>query len=1179
MPQWTPEQKNAIEARGGTVLVSAAAGSGKTAVLVERVVDRICDEQSPCDINEMLIVTFTRLAAGEMRERIAAELARRSAKDPSNRRLARQQVLIDQASIGTIDSFCASLVRENFHALGVPADFSTLDDADAAQLKRAACMQALEELYARNPPGLPELRELFGSGRLDLQLEETIIRIDDFIMAYPFPEEWLDDALSSYDMAGGLAGNRWGALAFELLEQNGEDAERILKSCRDLIDGADDALMQGAMPAIESELEYARDFLRLIRNRDWDGAYTLVSGYKYGTLRTAKSECRDAAELVKARREFVKKNIFGSAVKGLLCATEAETREDFQTLRPILELLFDTVRRFEALYGELKARQNQYDFSDIMHLALRLLVERKDGQVVRTAYAEQIAGRYREIMVDEYQDVNEAQELLFRAVSDGEKNLFFVGDVKQSIYGFRQSMPRIFLRRRAAMTPYDGEHYPACITLGRNFRSRRGVTDAVNYVFSRVMSPRAGELDYGPEEALVCSAPYEEESEGPDVSFAIVAEKGQSPACVARMVKEMVASRTPVSRKTETGMVRCPVRYGDICILLRYYSAHVEAYARAFEKEGIPLCAGGDADVLDQPESKVVLSLLRVIDNPIQDIPLLAVLFSPIFGFTPDELALIRSACREGSLYGAVCAAARRGDAHCRAFLQELEEMRDLAAVLTPGELVERLYDRTDYPTIASAGKPDAADHLNVLLDCARAFRQDTGIGGFVRYIGSVIEGGGLRLKASGRENEAVTLMSIHKSKGLEYPVCILAGCEYRMNNRSAQGNVVLHAQYGAGLKMIDLKRLRKFDTVAKAVAGELVRTEGISEGLRLLYVAMTRAREKLILVSELPRPEAEAARCAALIGPDGVVDPAFVTASGKFSDWLLAALLSHPDARLLRDGVPFSVPTGTADSPVRFLSVKAPEAGTEAEEDQMPSDPDFDRKAFLKEVRERAEYVYPYLPLSEVAAKRAASHGEESVIDSAFFASARPSFMNSRGLTPAQRGTATHEYMQFADYARAAENARAEGERLVREGFLAPVQAQAVDYDQIGRFFTSALYERIRRSPRVYREEKFAIEVPAGEYYDLPAGEMAREPIFLQGIVDCAFEEDGGLVIVDYKTDRVRDARTLLEHYSGQMNIYRRAMEQCKGLPVRACILYAFALGMEIPVGRASPDDEREEI
>ncbi len=1168
MPQWTPEQKNAIEARGGTVLVSAAAGSGKTAVLVERVVERICDEHSPCDINEMLIVTFTRLAAGEMRERIAAELARRSAADPSNRRLARQQVLIDQASIGTIDSFCAALVRENFHALGIPADFGTLDDADAAQLKRAACGQALEELYDRNPPGLPELRELFGSGRLDLQLEETIIRIDEFIMAYPFPEEWLDAALSSYDITDGLAGNRWGMLAFELLEQSGEDAVRILESCRELIADADDALVRGAMPAIESELEYAQSFLQLIRGRDWDGAYALVSGYKYGTLRTAKSECRDTAELVKARREFVKKNIFGSTVRGILCATEAETREDFCTLRPILALLFDTVRRFEAIYGELKAQQNQYDFSDIMHLALRLLVEKRDGETVRTAYAAQIASRYREIMVDEYQDVNEAQELLFRAVSDGEKNLFFVGDVKQSIYGFRQSMPRIFIRRRAAMTPYDGEHYPACITLGRNFRSRKGVTDAVNYVFSRVMSQRAGELVYGPEEALVYSAPYAEENPSPDVFFIAVERKGDSPAYIARLIREKLDSGMTVSQKTDGGMIRRPVRCGDICVLLRYYSAHVEEYIQAFEKEGIPLRAGGDDEIFSQPESKVVLSLLRVIDNPIQDIPLLAVLFSPIFGFTPDEAALIRAGHRDGSLYAAVCAAADRGDAHCRAFLKELEEMRDLAAVLTPGELVERLYDRTGYPTIASAGKPDAADNLNVLLDYARSFRRDTGIGGFVRYIDSVAEGGGIRMKAGGRESDAVTLMSVHKSKGLEYPVCILAGCEYRMNNRSAQGNVVLHSRYGAGLKMIDLKRMRKFDTVAKAVAGELVRAEGISEGLRLLYVAMTRAREELILVAEMPRLDAEVTRCAALIGPDGRVDPAFIAGSGRFSDWIVAALLSHPDARLLRDGVPFRVPVGQASSPICFLSGRAPDAETEADHaaEAMQED-SLDRERFLADVRARVEYVYPYLPLSEVAAKRAASHGEESAVDSAFFATSRPAYMNSRGLTPAQRGTATHAYMQFADYGRAASDAGAEGERLAAEGFLTSVQAQAVDYGQITRFFAGPLYERIRRSPHVYREEKFAIEVPAGEYYDLPDGEMARELIFLQGIVDCAFEENGGLVIVDYKTDRVRDARTLLEHYSGQMNVYRRAMELCKGLPVRACILYSFALGEAIYV------------
>lgn len=1165
MPEWTPEQKNAITARGGTVLVSAAAGSGKTAVLVERVVERICDETDPCDINEMLIVTFTRMAAGEMRERIAASLARRSAADPSNRRLARQQVLIDQASIGTIDSFCAAIVRENFHALGIPSDFGMLDETDAAELKRAACGQALEELYAQQPSGLAELRELFSSGRTDIRLEETVIRIDDFIMAYPFPEEWLEHAVSSYDMEQGIAGNAWGALAFDILERNGEDAVRLLESCCDVAGRGDDALAQKAMPVLSQELDFARSFLQLVRERNWDGAYTLVTGYRYQRLDVRKTERKDLLEIVKARRNFVKDVIFKSNIQSILCATEAETAEDFRVLRPVLALLLQTVRRFEEIYRQLKAAQNQYDFSDIMHFALRLLVERREGGFARTSYAGQIAARYREIMVDEYQDVNAAQELLFRAISEGEQNLFFVGDVKQSIYGFRQSMPHIFIHRREAMAPYDGSTYPACITLGRNFRSRRGVTGTVNYIFSRIMSERAGDVAYNQNEALVYAASYGEK-DTPDVTFAAVEEADSQPECIARMIVERVQSAMPVGQKTEDGIVQRPVRYGDICVLLRYYKNHVQKYVEAFERAGIPVRAAGDDEVFSQPEVRVIVSLLRVIDNPVQDIPLIAVLLSPLFGFTEDDLALIRAAQRGGNFYTALCAAAQRGDERCRDFLQELEELRDLSAVLTPDELLERIYDRTDYPTIAAAGKPDAADNLEFLLCCARSFQRDTGIGGFVRYIDSVMAGGGMKRKTAGGEGNAVSLMSIHKSKGLEYPVCFLAECETLMSNRSYTGDVVLHSQYGAGMKRIDIQRMRKFDTVANTVAADLVRGGEVSEGLRLLYVALTRAREELVMVAELPKLSETAARCAAFVREDGTVDPAFIANSKKFSDWILAALVTHPGARMLRDGIPFPLPVAEQAEPVRFCAVR-PEAPVEQTE--LPPEAEeagFDAEAFRAALRERVEYRYPYLPLAEVAAKRAASHGEESAIDSAFFATARPAFMNRKGLTPAQRGTATHEYMQFADYGAAAADAHAEGERLVDAGFLTQQQAQAVDYEQIGRFFHSELYRRISSAAQVFREERFAIEVPAGEYYDLPP-EMAQEPVFLQGVVDCAFVEDGELVIVDYKTDRVRDIRVLAERYAGQLNVYRRAMALSKGLPVRACILYSFPLGEELCV------------
>lgn len=1165
MPEWTPEQKNAIDARGGTVLVSAAAGSGKTAVLVERVVERICDETSPCDINEMLIVTFTRMAAGEMRERIAASLARRLAADPSNRRLARQQVLIDQASIGTIDSFCASIVRENFHALGIPSDFGTLDESDAAQLKYAACGQALEELYARQPDGLAELRELFSSGRLDTRLEETVIQIHEYIMAYPFPEEWLEQAVTSYDMENGLSGNTWGRLAFEILERNGEDAVRLLESCLELAQQGDDILDQKATPIIKRELDYAREFLRLIRERNWNAAYEFVGSFSYQRFDIRKTECIDLLEKIKARRTFVKDTIFKTNIQSILCATEEETAEDFKTLRPVLSLLFDLVHRFEEIYGELKTAQNQYDFSDIMHFALSLLVEKKEGGFARTAYAAQIASRYREIMVDEYQDVNAAQELLFQAVSDGEKNLFFVGDVKQSIYGFRQSMPRIFIRRRESMAPYDGHTYPACITLGRNFRSRRGVTEAVNYIFSRIMSQRAGDIVYDENEALVYAASYEERKT-PDVTLAVVEDKKGQPDCLARMILERVHSGMTVSQKTDDGAVQRPVRYSDICVLLRFYSNRVDKYIEAFERAGIPVRAAGDDEVFSQPEVRVIISLLRVIDNPIQDIPLIAVMLSPIFGFTPDETAVIRSGHRSGSFYSAVCAAAQGGDAHCADFLAELEAMRDLAAVLTPGALIERIYDRTDYPTIAAAGKPDAADNLDFLLCCARSFQRDTGIGGFVRYVDSVLSGGGMKRKSAGNEGDAVTIMSIHKSKGLEYPICFLAECETSMSSKSFSGDVVLHSQYGAGLKMIDLKQMRKFDTIANTAAADLVFGEEVSEGLRLLYVALTRAREELVMVAEIPKLSETAVRCAAFVMEDGRVDPSFIANDKKFSDWIIAALITHPDAHLLRDSVSFPLSVPEQASPIRFYSLKS---GDELEQEALEPETengDFDAAAFRSAVEARVEYVYPYLPLAEVAAKRAASHGEESAVNSTFFASSRPAFMNKKGLTPAQRGTATHEYMQFADYSNAAADAHAEGEHLAAQGFLTETQAAAVDYEQIARFFRSDLYRRIESSEQVFREERFAIEVPAGEYYELPP-EMAGEPVFLQGIVDCAFVEDGALVIVDYKTDRVRQIQELKERYADQLNIYRHAMEISRGIPVKECVLYSFPLGETICV------------
>lgn len=1171
MPKWTEQQQAAITARDGTVLVSAAAGSGKTAVLVERVAQRVCADGTPCDINELLIVTFTRAAAAEMRERIGTVLAARSAENPGNRRLARQQILLEQAQIGTIDSFCSALVRENFHILGVPPDFRTLDDGESALLKSSAALAAVEELYGAKPPHLVQLRELMGNARSDTQLIESIQRIYSYIQAYPFPEEWIARADASYACEGRLAQSVWGGLALRQALETAHCAMRMLDACRADLRGADENLQKGFCPVIEYEYTQIAGVVKYLEDGEWDAAYRTVQQFAFPTLRASKVEDKQTQERVKARRNYVKYTLVQKRLKELLCANEQDCIQDLAALRPVLELLLRTVARFGELYHALKTEKNSYDFADIEHLALDLLVENTADGVVFTPFAQEVSKRYREILVDEYQDVNEAQELLFRAVSRGEKNLFFVGDVKQSIYRFRQAMPEIFLRRREAMPVYAPGCYPARIMLGCNFRSRPGVTDAVNFVFSRILSKQAGELAYTRDEELVCGAAYPEK-ETPDVYFDVLTGEMETPEYIARLIHEKVTSGMTVQDKSAQGEGRRPVRYGDFCILLRAFQGRAEDYARALKAQGIPVRAGGEGDLLAEPEVRVMLSLLRVIDNPMQDIPLTAAMLSPVFGFTPDDLARIRAACPAGDIYAAVCRAANSGDPKCRAMLASLAQMRDLSCALPAGELVSRIYDLTDYPTIAAAGKQGARENLDLFRFYAVQSERNGNVGGagFVRYLDAVQSGGGtLDASAGGSGEDAVGITSIHKSKGLEYPVCILADCEKAFNTRSLSGNVVLHPKYGAGLKMCDVERLRKFDTIANRAAAAALRTSELSEQLRVLYVALTRAKEELMLVSKAAKLPEKAALAAAVSTPLAV-EPAYVLNANSYFDWLLAAFIRHPDAQALRDLCPFEVTPSKAEGRLAVRLVEDDGAAQETQEEAVCEDVRHvsgGMERLVSGIRERVEYRYPYAALAEIAAKRAASQEEGGVVDQRFFATSRPAFLGDGGMTPAQRGTATHLFMQFADYEQARADARTEGERLAAQGFLSTAQAQAVEYSRVERFFQSELYGRMCSAQQLLRELKFAIEVPAQAYYDLPAEELAGETVFVQGIVDCVLIEPDGVVIVDYKTDHVQSPRVLRDKYRGQLAVYRRAMRECLGREVKECLLYSFHLGQTVPV------------
>ena len=1163
---WTKEQEQAIKARDGTLLVSAAAGSGKTAVLVQRVIERITDPGNPCDVDRLLIVTFTRAAAAEMRERIGARLSELLLQNPADRYLQRQQLLLSQAHISTIHSFCADLARENFNRLGLSPDFKIAEESEVAVLSDQAMDEALEKRYEEGSEGFLRLVELLSPKRDDRPLCDMVRRLYEFVRSHPFPDRWMKEKLALYRPDGPVGRTPWGEIVVSYTVSALAHAERRLAYGLRLMQREPESEELYA-PVFSAARECLCAVQALLESRDLDKVGQALRSFSFARRKPVK---KGTVLTLGPQLDGVKKEVQDLVKRlcGLYEAGEAECREDLDALYPLVEALFDTVRLFSRHLDEKKAQKHMVDFGDLEHLAIRLLVKEEETGFVRTREAKELAARFEEVLVDEYQDTNEAQDLIFRAVSQEEGNLFFVGDVKQSIYRFRQAMPEIFLRRRNSLPGYQDGNYPAKITLGRNFRSREGVTDAVNFVFRQLMSEELGEMAYDEAEELRCGAVYPQ-SEEPDAELMVLdlsdltKEDDRSAAqarAIGARIRELMDSGTTVF---EHGRLR-PMRYRDICILLRSKEGRAARYVQELSLLGIPAYTDVSGGFFGTVEISCMLSLLRVLDNPVQDVPLLSVMLSPLFGFTPDELADIRMASKGGALYHAVVAKARE-DGKCREFLESLSRLRLSAAVLPAARLLNEIYEQTGYAAMVQAMPGGSQRKANLLLLTEYARKYESvgygGLSGFLRFIDRLEQRKDDLAPAATLSGAAdvVRIMSIHSSKGLEFPVCIVAGLGGQFNKSDVRAPALLHPQLGVGLKRRDALG-RQFTTLPReAVALELERAT-LSEEMRVLYVAMTRAKERLILVTELKDPAATLQAVAANLPPSGRLESFFLRRAKGFFEWVLACALRHPDGGALRalagreDIEPLPASSSWAMSVVTPPPLIGGEAG-DAQLDLPVPDP-----ALMDRIQTQIDWVYPFEAVNRIPAKVAASELAKSEQTGAFVAVSRPAFLSGGGLTPTEKGIALHSFMQFAEFDRAAEHPEEELSRLLLKGFLTKEQADSICMEKVRRFFKSGLYRRVKAARQVYREIRFHVGIPAGRF----AGEnvdVRGELVVLQGVADLVIEEENGLVVVDYKTDAARDGEQLLFRYANQLRLYAYAMEQVFHKPVKECAVYAFSL------------------
>ncbi len=1165
MPEWTAEQKMAIDGRDGSLLVSAAAGSGKTTVLVERVIQRLTDTVNRCPADRLIIVTFTRAAAAQMKERIDAALEKRIS-DGADPWLMQQQLLLQSAKISTIDSFCADLVRENFQSLGISADFAVSDEGENENFSERAIKDVYSELYASGREDFRILADTLSTGGNDSALTQAVREIHQTISSYPFPEDELDRLTAPYFSDEPVEESVWGLFILE-------EAQRRLEYCCALMDSAGELLSDinadpdtvAAMDELVlEERQMYHALLDLAVQKKWDDLFYSLHSLNFSAFTRKRKIDPELKNAVKIRRDRAKDTVLDIAQK--ICCTAAEFEADRAALRPVAVAFSDCVKLYTEKLYEIKKQEEKFDFNDIEHLALDLLVEKDEcGAVQKTQLAGLLSESYVEIMVDEYQDTNELQDMIFSAVSDNEKNLFFVGDVKQSIYRFRQAMPEIFLKRRDAVADFDGSNYPAKVTLGANFRSRNSITHAVNFLFERLMSEKTGEISYNENERLNAKASYAE-SNMSDVEFYLRADSKEStePDFIAGYIKKLLES----GKLIKDGDTQRPIRPGDICILTRF-NKRMSHYAQALENIGIPAVSMVEGELGASAEVRIVVSLLQVLDNPLQDIPLTAVMMSPVFGFTVDELSQIRIGVRRNTpMYRSVFAAAEKGNEKCKRFIERIDSVRRISIGSGAAEFLRRLYDETDIVALAQAmaNSEQRVANLWSLLDKASAFDSSGGCGlsAFLRFLN---KGGkkGTQIDASDSA-DAVKVMTVHKSKGLEFSVCILA--ELSENLRHTQkGNMTFSRSYGMGFTLRDKSSGKSLKTLPYIACGLETSLKELSEEIRVLYVALTRAKEQLVFIGSCAKPEEKLLSAPLAFCSGGkIIDYGYAAAANNNLDWLLPVYGRHmqacgfyshfgiyPDGFILKPD--FDLKAVLCDD----YHTEEPEI-TAAEEEITAFAPD---EELAVKIKERMDYVYPYAALSSAVSKKQASGFLDETFDESFFASSRPAFMNKGGLTAAQKGTLTHKFMQLCDLFNS--DVKAQVAAMVADGRLTQQEAKELKTEEIEAFYSSNLCRRILSSPNVMREKKFAMLMSVTEIYpDLPES-YADETIVVQGMLDLAFEEDGEIVIVDYKTDRGVTEEELRERHFEQLSIYAKAVERCTDYRVKAVYVYSLALKKEI--------------
>ncbi len=1163
----TKRQQDAINAKGN-ILVAAAAGSGKTAVLVERVITKLCSKEEHIDADRLLIVTFTNAAAAEMRSRIEQRLDEECRKNPNDVSLKMQKYLLASAKICTIDSFCIDLVRENFEKLNISPDFKISDAFSLKAIDDAVISQIVNRYLENQDPVFAKLLDIIGTEYDEGNFLQFVEEIYNYSRQLPFPEKWFREICDYYN--GGVfdEGCIWAEYAFKLAVNIAEELIISLDNAKELLTVSEKAVL-AYNSVFSSAQEILSEFKFKALKRDWDAVYNMLQDFKIPSLPSNVRGLSGLNEVAAAKSIYGNISKTLTRIEKLFYADKAFLNLQFKKLYQPIRLLGEILIEYDnALFAEYN-RRNTFTFHNTEHMALRLLCCENNGKTIINPEAEELINRFDEVMVDEYQDTNDLQDMLFYVLSDRERKLFVVGDVKQSIYGFRGANPKNFLNKKNRYIPFDeaDKSMPQKIILSNNFRCAPASCEFINFFFNMFMNENTGDIIYNEEERLFAAAKYPQ-VDAACCEFDIIDCK-ESDKTPAELEAIRIADYIENTMR-EGDIIRVdnehlrPAKYSDFAILVRSAKLKAPIIAEELKRRSIPVNFANES-FAESVEVATFLQLLCVIDNPLSDVELLCVLMSPIFGFSAEELAILRADCKEGSLYSAVVFAAEKGSAKAQQFLKKLENFRLLAATMPLPSLISRLLNDTEYLNIVSLMSDGPRRRANLLLLCsfAERFSADgyTSLSGFVKQITLQSEKGGIK-GAAVFGGDAVKIMNIHTSKGLQFPVCILAGLSSNFYDNDAKKPTLYSTDFGIGFKYYDEESKIKVSTLSREALLDRSRAVSLEEELRLFYVAMTRTQDRLVFISALENMEKKLSDLTGLLISSGQKINHYVFGKTKsYSDWMLLCLLLHPDGKELRGNGNVLIPSDT-ESHIKLCCFDGNSLNTvEFTNETTEYRPDSE---LLEKIISNLAFKYPYSTLTELESKTSVSRLANSAESAKFAFSARPAFMNSGGITSAERGTALHKVMQYFDFEKCdlIEN---ELERLYEWQFISERERDSINIKALENFFKSDIFARMKRSHDLRREMRFLTEIPAKNLTDKIDCNLLDENVIVQGAVDVCFVENDGLVILDFKTDRVESPCELSRAYGEQLEFYAKACEKIFGLPIKQKIIYSFCLEEEI--------------